>query len=118
MRHGLETFIMEHYYVLAGLKKQKCQESIDTGIMNFRKALKTVDEHLATRKFMVGEEFTFADIQIFNEGTSGDFIKMDYSEFKNFQRFREEMLKLPDLKEQFDNCNKELVGIQAALGLV
>ena len=65
--------------------------------------MKVIDQHLAARRWMMGNEFSVADIAIFPMvrnlvGFYGAGDLVGYADFKNVQRVLEEFLARPAVK--------------------
>jgi glutathione S-transferase len=64
-----------------------------------------LDQMIGEKKFLVGENISIADIMMFHEISSVEFLKHDISEFKNIiaftNRLREGFTEIKEIDDEF-----------------
>ena len=78
---------------------QRDEKAIQDAVNALPRVLKLLDEHLSDREYMLGDEFTLADINLGIAVLGAKQAEYDVSEYANISRWIETLLERPSFKE-------------------
>jgi len=78
------------------------------------KRLTFFNKHLTGKKFIMGDEFTIADMYAIAILRIGEHVKVDYSKFPEIARYKKSLEDMPVIKRVIDVENTEQVAQKAA----
>jgi glutathione S-transferase len=82
------------------------EKAIQDAMNALPRVLKLLDEHLSDRKYMLGDKFTLADINLGIAVLGARGAQYDLSDYANISRWMEKLLERPSFKEGLEPPKK------------
>jgi glutathione S-transferase len=90
------------------------KEYLEQVLMKIDKRLTYLDKNLKGQKFIMGEEFTVADMYAIAILRIGEHVKVDYSKYPEIARYKKALEELPVIKKVIEAENEAPVAQKAA----
>ena len=98
-------------------KREPDQEALKRGDAALRRWLKTIDDHLANRKWIIAERFTLADLDVAGPFSQILRTKVPFYEYPNFKKWHERLLaEIPAWRKTRDELEARVVGLNKDFG--
>ncbi|MCF7533649.1 glutathione S-transferase family protein [Pseudomonas petrae] len=111
------TFLFNEWAGKTLMGKPPTDAVVELAMSNIRNAAKVLDAHLATRKFIVGEDLTLADIDIAAPFSQYQRTGAPFDEFPNLMAWQQRLLDtVPAWAATRDEVETRMGGVVEALG--
>ncbi|MCF7543912.1 glutathione S-transferase family protein [Pseudomonas petrae] len=111
------TFLFNEWAGKTLMGKPPTDAVVELAMSNIRNAAKVLDAHLATRKFIVGEDLTLADIDIAAPFSQYQRTGAPFDEFPNLMAWQQRLLDtVPAWAATRDEVETRMGGVVDALG--